>query len=228
MLKRYKTRANGKGTDPSTLIFILILFFYSSPLPDQFSSTPVNLSSSSSSKQPIKLTIKAASSVTKEKTKRKAKAKKQIVEQKRKKATKPKKKSKKRVVIEESESESETSEEESDDSDDNNASKDDSSDESDCEDGSNEPYIWKKEVTMTFLISYEKHKPKFINSKYRAKKVWQIIQEDLVKPLKEQKYRGGYPTSAQCQNKWKSLMRGYKKTKLHNKTSGNNRATTDF
>ena len=73
-------------------------------------------------------------------------------------------------------------------------------------------FYWKKDITNELINIYETHAHKFSSPRYRKIKIWDIIRTELICFLKRTGSKQA-PSITQVQNKWKSLMRGFKNPK---------------
>lgn len=96
---------------------------------------------------------------------------------------------------------------------------------SSCEDLKKSKSLWTQEATRLFIEVY-KNKCENLRSKFSGKptvqnKFWMGVAETMEK--------NGYKfTNAQCNSKWQSLLRKYKKVAQHNNKSGNDREKWEF
>ena len=79
-----------------------------------------------------------------------------------------------------------------------------------------QPFIWKESQTLLLIETYKAHEYKFADVKYKKKHVWEVITNDIHK-------HGYFPTSAQCEGRWKTITATFKRHVDHNRVSGNDR-----
>ena len=90
-----------------------------------------------------------------------------------------------------------------------------------------EHFYWKNELSLVLIDAYITHKDKFTNVRYKSKKIWELISEDVRKEMVTRKYTS-FPTDRQCDNRWKTMTRTFRKTCDHNNKSGNDRRECPF
>ena len=70
-------------------------------------------------------------------------------------------------------------------------------------------FTWSDRGLNQRLIQlYQEHQPKFSSGRFRKMQVWKIIVRDLYCAIPEDNPR---PTVEQCANRWKTMMRTYKR-----------------
>ena len=90
-----------------------------------------------------------------------------------------------------------------------------------------EPFYWRNDLSLILIHAYNVHKDKFTNVRFRSKVIWDMITEVVVRKMTEQSY-STFPNSKQCEGRWKTMTRIYRKTNDHNNKSGNDRRTCQF
>ena len=85
-------------------------------------------------------------------------------------------------------------------------------------------FVWTVEWTRLLILTYQEHQYKFQDIHFKKNIIWQAIHKDMLaaKSVVPQ------PTIAQIENKWKTLLAAYKRTKDHNNISGNCRRGCAF
>ncbi|XP_065178672.1 uncharacterized protein LOC135809280 [Sycon ciliatum] len=69
-------------------------------------------------------------------------------------------------------------------------------------------FVWSTLLTLDLIQSRSKRDPLFSDINYKKKSIWQQIASDIEENNPE--LDQSYPTAEQCENRWKSLLRGYK------------------
>ena len=78
-------------------------------------------------------------------------------------------------------------------------------------------FVWTVEWTLLPILTFQEYQYKFQDINFKKKIIWQAIHKDMLtaKSIVPQ------PTKALRENKWKTLLAAYKKTRDHNNISGN-------
>ncbi|XP_067122916.1 uncharacterized protein [Centruroides vittatus] len=82
-------------------------------------------------------------------------------------------------------------------------------------------FQWPKARTIELISLYNEHREKFELPQYTNIQIWRIIANKLNE-------EGFSVTPAQVDTKWRGLKKTFKKIKLHNSQSGNNRKHWEF
>ena len=85
-------------------------------------------------------------------------------------------------------------------------------------------YVWTVKWTRLLILTYQEYQCKFQDINFKKKIIWQAIHKDMLagKSVVPQ------PTVAQIENKWKTLLTAYRRTRDHNSISGNCRRACAF
>ena len=77
-------------------------------------------------------------------------------------------------------------------------------------------FVWTVEWTRLLILTYQEHQYKFQDFNFKKKIIWQAIHTDMLTATSVVPQ----PTIAQIENKWKTLLAAYKRTRDHNNISG--------
>eukprot|EP00111_Clytia_hemisphaerica_P016942 TCONS_00050240-protein len=90
-----------------------------------------------------------------------------------------------------------------------------------------EPYYFSDAATTSLLEAYKNCTPLMSSGKYRKKQIWQKIAQDLRCKLVNAGATA-FPSSDQCMQRHRTVIKAFKQTKNLNRESGQGRATCKF
>ena len=89
------------------------------------------------------------------------------------------------------------------------------------------PFYWKNDLNKLLIALHTKHADKWTSVRWKKKSVWQMISSEIEEMQKE-KGSFDYPSWKQCEGRWKTMNKAYRKTVDHNNRSGNDRKSCPY